>query len=80
MTFCVVGGPRLPRGGFHKVGIQFAVGILVVENRHRIRSRSDAMKFADCMSMREVGLRLPDGFVDSLRKPVQEQMLHDALL
>jgi len=68
MTFCVVGGPHALTGYSHKVRIQFAVGILVVENRHRIRPRSDARKFADCVAMRDVGLGLGDSFLGSLRE------------
>ena len=40
----------------HEVGIEFAVGILVVEYRYSISARCDPRKFAGCLVMSNCGI------------------------
>ncbi len=52
MALCVVGGSRAFTGNAHKVSVQFAVGVFVVEHGNRISARLHASEVADAATAR----------------------------
>lgn len=56
MAFCIVGGAHSFTGDSHKVCVQFAVGVFVVEYGHGISAWLAVRKVADGVSVGDQGL------------------------
>jgi len=70
MASCAVRRSDTLAWNSHEVGIEFAVGILVVEDRHSISAWRDPRKFADCLQITYYGTDVRKGFVALLWKAI----------
>ena len=70
MAFCAIRCSHPFARDSHEVGIQLAIGILVVKHRYGIRARCNSGKFADCLVLRDSGMAVCNGFLALLWKAI----------